>query len=327
MKGWTKISTYEGFHLASLHKNLLESYDIKTVLLEKKDTVFLLGEYDIYVEESFAAKATALIDEFSGLIKIVGLNTLKPVSVLKNILDKNEIDSILLTRAEGAQLLYDYELYIYKEQQDQANEVLQKMDGWAVAGLFEKEDQTLFMVEILANKNIDSIILKKKDSDYHITEVQLWVEQQNLETAKNALNELSGWKKMKTLHKYHQVELHEDLFKRKERDLLVIKQKDFASLDSAFDLYVRENEFDELNSLAHQVSDWVKIAVYPEEYLAQLSSGILSDNGIDNVVVTKKDSAFLLGAVELFVERENMEKAEEILTSAKIEDEEMNVTE
>ena len=51
--------------------------------------------------------------------------------------------------------------------------------------------------------------------------------------------------------------------------------------------------------------DWVCIYSTDELHLAEIAKGILYEHEIDSVVVNKKDSNYLFGTVELYVNREN----------------------
>ncbi len=63
MDGWTKISTYNTAFDAELQHTLLAENDIKAVVINEKDSSFLIGEVDLYVEEENVDKALALLNE------------------------------------------------------------------------------------------------------------------------------------------------------------------------------------------------------------------------------------------------------------------------
>lgn len=60
-------------------------------------------------------------------------------------------------------------------------------------------------------------------------------------------------------------------------------------------------------------SDWVKIYSAANNYKVDLVKGLLAENGINSEILDQKDSAFLTGDVELFVETKDLEKARQIL--------------
>ncbi len=64
-------------------------------------------------------------------------------------------------------------------------------------------------------------------------------------------------------------------------------------------------------------SDWVKIYSAANHYKVDLVKGLLAENGIKSEILDQKDSAFLTGEVELFVETKDLEKANEVLADRK----------
>ena len=60
--------------------------------------------------------------------------------------------------------------------------------------------------------------------------------------------------------------------------------------------------------------NWVKVHVVSMEYEAAIVKGLLEENDIDCVIVNKKDSSYLLGDIEVFVEMENALLAKQIIT-------------
>ncbi|NWJ49729.1 MAG: DUF2007 domain-containing protein [Bacteroidetes bacterium] len=51
--------------------------------------------------------------------------------------------------------------------------------------------------------------------------------------------------------------------------------------------------------------NWVKVFSSNQEYLVEITKSILQDEDIDAVIINKKDSAYLFGECELYVEKEN----------------------
>jgi len=60
--------------------------------------------------------------------------------------------------------------------------------------------------------------------------------------------------------------------------------------------------------------DWVKIHVVSQEYEAEMVKGLLEENEIECVIVNKKDSSYLFGEIEIFVDVENAFLAKQIIT-------------
>jgi hypothetical protein len=59
--------------------------------------------------------------------------------------------------------------------------------------------------------------------------------------------------------------------------------------------------------------EWVKIFGYTEEIKCEMARQILEDEGIDSVVLNKKDRAYQFGEIELYVMRDNVIRAKRIL--------------
>jgi hypothetical protein len=59
--------------------------------------------------------------------------------------------------------------------------------------------------------------------------------------------------------------------------------------------------------------NWVKIYVTSDVYKAELLKGLLIDNGINAVVVNKKDSVYLIGDAELFVSSDHVMIAKRLI--------------
>lgn len=62
-------------------------------------------------------------------------------------------------------------------------------------------------------------------------------------------------------------------------------------------------------------SNWTKIKVYNQAFEAEIVKNMLLENNIPAVVLNKKDSSYLFGVVELYVEQENANKAMELMGS------------
>lgn len=61
-------------------------------------------------------------------------------------------------------------------------------------------------------------------------------------------------------------------------------------------------------------SSWVKIYSSSQAHLAEIAKGVLKENGIDSVVLNKKDSAYnMWGEVELYTSEQNAKAAMSII--------------
>ena len=63
MKSWIKLFSTRSFAEASIVKGMLEENNIQTVLLNRQDSNYLLGEIELYVSIHFKDIAMHLIDK------------------------------------------------------------------------------------------------------------------------------------------------------------------------------------------------------------------------------------------------------------------------
>jgi len=66
-------------------------------------------------------------------------------------------------------------------------------------------------------------------------------------------------------------------------------------------------------------NDWVSIFITGKYYQAQFAMKLLSDQGIESVIVNKQDSTYLFGDVELFVRKDDVIRAKHLIKTAEIE--------
>jgi len=67
------------------------------------------------------------------------------------------------------------------------------------------------------------------------------------------------------------------------------------------------------------MENWVCVYTANQVYKAEAVKELLSEENIEAVVVNKKDSMYLFGEVELFVQPEDENLATELIKSFKIE--------
>jgi len=66
-------------------------------------------------------------------------------------------------------------------------------------------------------------------------------------------------------------------------------------------------------------NNWVNIHTVSQEYEAEIIKSILEENDIECVIVNKKDSAYLIGDLEIFVDVENAFIAKQFILDLKSE--------
>ncbi len=63
--------------------------------------------------------------------------------------------------------------------------------------------------------------------------------------------------------------------------------------------------------------NWVLLKTTGDEFSAEVIRGMLEENQIETIVMNKRDSEFLLGDVELYVQKTDFEKAQQLLAEHK----------
>ena len=58
------LKSYSNIAGAMYHKEILEEAGIPSVILNEKDSAFLLGEIELYTEKEYAEKAKQIINKF-----------------------------------------------------------------------------------------------------------------------------------------------------------------------------------------------------------------------------------------------------------------------
>jgi hypothetical protein len=66
-------------------------------------------------------------------------------------------------------------------------------------------------------------------------------------------------------------------------------------------------------------NNWVVVHTVAQEYEAEIIKSILAENNIDCVIVNKKDSAYLFGEIELYVDVEDAFTAKQFIMNLKSE--------
>ena len=63
-------------------------------------------------------------------------------------------------------------------------------------------------------------------------------------------------------------------------------------------------------------SNWIKIYSTTQQHLVEIAKGVLKENGIESVILNKKDSAYtMIGEIELYANPEQALEAMSILKS------------
>ncbi len=66
--------------------------------------------------------------------------------------------------------------------------------------------------------------------------------------------------------------------------------------------------------IVQNMDNWEAVYITPEKYLAEIAQQMLRDNGIESVVLDKRDSAYpSIGHIEVMVEKDKVPVAEQLI--------------
>ncbi len=309
MKDWVKLESFDRLHQAELRKNILEENNIPSVIINEKDSLFLFGEIELFVRKADEAKAKELIDEFKGLSKINSFVGKKQMELFRDILYKNDIHSILKKKEDSKFILDNFEVYVSNNAIEHVADFLQNKlnDEWKIVKSFHRVRQTKYNTDLLDEAGIDNFIIKRKDTAYHLQRVDVYVNKNDFEKAEKLLNELNGWIKIRDYSERHWADLDEDLLNENNIKGIILKS------GNKYNLLVEANNEEKAIDLINTKKDWVVVKEFSSLENANFAEQVLLKNDINSVIVNEKDSLFLIGKLELYVEVDKKEQAEEIL--------------
>jgi hypothetical protein len=316
-KEWVKIQSFDRVHQAELRKDILEKNEISSVIVNEQDSLFLTGQIELYVNPEDEKRAKALIDEFEGLTKINSFIELKPILLFQSILHKNGIETILKKKEDSRYISDNFELYVNNADLEKVIPFLtgEKLVGWKVLDKFKKVRQTHYRVELLSEKIIECLVIKKKDSDFHLEEIIVYVKNEDFEKGQLIFEQLNGWISVRETESYSDCEIFEELLFEKEIKALICRT------EKGYEIKVEASNEEEAIDILNRNSEWVQLAVYDSLVKSVYHRDLLIQNNVPAVILNEQDSTFMLGRIELHVEKTNVEKALEIINdSEKIEE-------
>jgi tmRNA-binding protein len=310
MKDWVKIQSFERMHQAELRKDILEKNGIPSVIINERDSLFLLGEIVLFVKKFDEAKAKELIDEFSGLTKINSFVGEKQMRLYRDVLSQKGIHAILKKKEDLKFILDNFELYVNNEDLEETVPFLKEesLDNWKKVEICDSVSQTKYRTDILDEKNIDNFIIKRKDSDYHLEKIEIYVKEADSENAISVLTSLNGWISINKYDDLHFAERDEDVLNEHNIKAIIKQDK-----NNEFELFVEAHNEEFAIDEVNKSKEWVILKTYINIENAQTAKRILEKNDIDAVIVNERDSSFLIGELELYVKIDKKAKAENIL--------------
>jgi hypothetical protein len=310
MKDWVKIQTFDRIHQAELRKDILEKNDIPSVIINEKDSLFLIGEIELYVRQFDEAKARELIDEFNGLTKINSFVGDKQMKKYRDILHQNSINAFLKKKEDSKFVLDNFELYVKNEDLEKVIPFLKEenLQGWRKIETCESVSQTKYRTDILDERSIDNFIIKRKDSNFHLEKVEIYVKVVDTERAADLIGKLHGWICIREYDDITFAEIDEDVLNTKSIKAIITK-----SPDKAYNLFVEANNEELAIDHLNTSREWVVLRNFRSIEDAMTIKRILDKNNLHSVIINEKDSSFLIGDIELYVEIDKKEKAENII--------------
>jgi hypothetical protein len=309
MNNWVKIQTFDRIHQAELRKDILMKNNINSVIINEKDSLFLLGEIELYVENKNEKLAKALIDEFKGLTKINSFIDMKPIILFQKVLKNAGIESTL-TRAESEKYsIGNYELYINNEDLEKAIPFLtgEKMTDRKAVKTCQKVRQAKLFVDLLSENLINSITIKKKDSEYHLEKITIYTKIEDSEKATKIMSELNGYNEIFSTENVVKIEKQEELLAKNNIKAFIIKDS------KIYKLFVAESKTNEAKEIISSEINWLLVKEFSNIASAMYHKSILDTANIASIILNEQDSSFLLGEIELFVSDDDFKNAKEIL--------------
>ncbi len=311
MSKWIKIKSFNNAYEAEIRRQLLQNAQIKSVVLNARDSLFLFGNVDLYVSEENEKKALNILQQFQGLTKINSFILKKPIELFQKILEENGFETVLKQIENEKFIVDNYELYVKNE--DALNAVPyvtgEELKDWSKIDTAEKVRQTRYKVELLADHGIEALTTKKKDADFHLEEINIYVKNSDKEKAESLLENLNGWAKIKSYEKHEIAELRTDVLSK--HGIRAIMKK---TPDNQIELYVKEDKKEKALDVVKATKEWVEVRRYQMFSEADSMQIALHQANIEASVLAIKDSMFLIGGFALYVEKKKLNEAIELLT-------------
>ncbi len=314
MENWKKIRSFGHYYEAELRKIILRNNAIPTVVLAKQDTAFLIGEYELYVGESYIEVANIILEEFRGWRKVNSFPVLQPVEIVQNHLESEGFKVFFNQNNQ----LGEFELFVKNEDAEKALLSIDSMKPWVLLNSYETVKQAEFRVSHLAKYGVECIIIKRRASDKHLVSVDVLVSPTKYKLAMEVVNEMVGWN---FIEKYKNKKEAFLILKVLEKEGIEVLTKFLISPEEKInyiELYVQFSHIEKAKTLIAQKKEWVELARFEKLYQVEMIREILKQNEIHSIFINEKSSMFLLGELVIYVLKEHLEEAQEYLDSWKI---------
>lgn len=305
---WVKIYSFDTQYQAELTKGLLEQNEVKSVVINAKDSLFLIGEYELYVQQNDEKKAVAIVDEYKGLTKIDSFIMRGPIERLKDVLEDAGINSVIKTSKNPRYVLDNYELYVNNEDTQAALPYLtgEKLQGWQLIKTCFRTRQARFRVELLNEVHIPSIVIKKRDVNFMKQEINIYVKDEDAETARQTVQNLDGWTKIQEHESLSTAEINETHL-GKQGVRCIIEKK-----GGKYILFVENENEEKAIEIVKSLASWKLLETYTDTIEADYAAALLENSGIQAVTVARTDLSLMVD-IDLYVEEFKLDEAAKIL--------------
>ncbi|GEM_PF-6920883 len=312
MENHTLVQVFGSYHEADLMKTILKKNDIEAVVYSEQDrmNLTLFGNINLYVPDYFAEKASMVLDEYWGWFRLASSSRMEMCKQIGKILDSNEIPYEIREKRRGMLQFYPYEVFVKLEHKEKVVAALDEHSEWTQIATYLRMRQAEMWGDILSRQHINYILISRRNDDYNIISVELCVENENVEKAQKIINceETEEWKLIYTFNDAETLIFNENILNDSRVQTLVTPKP-----DGKFEIRVTNLDERKAILLINEHREWEKLAAIENVSKAELLVEMLGENDIKAVTVSEKDSVFLWGEVELYVEKGKVEEAQEIL--------------
>ncbi len=309
MDNWIVIRTFDRIQQAQFRKALLEQNNIEAEVFVKKDSAFLLGNIDLLVRTNHRQKALQILNEFNGWTQIGYFNRNKPLEILEEILRQKEIETMLTSNFDPVINSSVYELYIQNQMATEVLDWLSLHSGWQKLCVTSEMKFAGYYVDILEKYKIDAIVHYSAVNEVSDLEFSIFAPNVSFDFASNLLAELRGWTVVLSPNSKDDAQKWVDFLE--ENAIPAIFEQELEN--KIYYLYTQLEFEQEATNLINHNRNWVLCKSFSDFYQAILAKNILSQQGVEAIIMTKKDSTFLIGDIELYTEESKLSFAQQIL--------------
>lgn len=308
MKDWTCIGSFDRIHQANLRRDILLQNNINAVVLNEKDSAFLLGDIELMVENKDVERAMALLRQFTGYWRVNSFIRKKPVELVREILERQYITVNTIEEFDPFLNSFRYQLYVPNADVPFVDEYFHNLVGWKMLIAHQDESQLAFLFDILNELAVDCLVFKQKGDDFVVREIQLWVKELDFDFAFETINKLPGWQKIFETADYPEAELALTEFKGNDIHAIINQWTE----PEIYSVWVEYFMVDKAREVLDMAREWALLVTLSETHQAILLNAKLLKEGIATAILTKKDSLFMIGDIEVYVDANQLERAKNI---------------